>query len=147
MASNTLQAVNFPIQLSFDNGVSWKNLVCLTTYSLPLTSANTETQTFCGVEVGLGIVSTKPTGTAICRTYDALANTEVTYGELAILLTSQTLFQFRVMAPTSGSAGRDIFVSASVYCTDCAINFTAGSLVEFTWTFSSTGTVSVTPTP
>lgn len=141
----SLQSVNYPIELSFDAGVTWKTLVCLTQYNVPTTLSTTETQTFCGIETGVGFQSFKPSGTATCRSFGTLGGTEATYGELLILQNSQTLFLFRVQAPATGSTGRDFYLSGSVYCTDLTLTLNTGAVVEFNWTFSGSGLLDITP--
>lgn len=139
----SLQSTNFPIELSFNGGVSWQILVCLTQYNIPLERAVNQVETFCGTETGLGSLTFNPTGSAVAET--APTSNMVTYNRLLTAMNNSELIQFRVQAPTSGSIGVFFFLSGSCYVTSLTLNFNVGETVGFDWTFSGSGALDITP--
>ena len=61
----TVQGELAPLFISEDSGETWKTLVCLETYKVPLDTTVNEEETNCGVAVGLGAIKFKPSGTAV----------------------------------------------------------------------------------
>lgn len=140
-----LQSIDSPIELSFDAGITWKELVCMSNYTLPTTLSTTVTETFCGPQTGVGSQTFNPTGTAMCQNYGLLTNTQVTYGELLALQTARTQFLYRAQAPGTGSTGRDYYQSGSVYCTSLTLTAQVGSVLNFSFTLSGSGALDITP--
>jgi hypothetical protein len=97
-------SVNIPIQLSFDDGVTWKDLVCLTNYSAPLTNPLNETNTFCGKEIGEGVPALDFTGEGVSKIEEPLVN-QVSQGELEIAMMAGQRPLARTVLPGTGSIG------------------------------------------
>lgn len=128
-----IQASGIPIQFSTDNGVTWKNLICLKNYNVPITRSTTESETFCGKSVGLGALSFNPQGNAVCDTTPA--NDEVTLNQMLIWLNSKTELLFRTQWPeapgSGGSAGDEFFVKGSCYIVSVTLQFATNDVVNF----------------
>jgi hypothetical protein len=140
---NTVQGNLVPIELSFDNGVSWQVLVCLKQWNMPLTRATTVTDTFCGPAVGLGNMAFNPTGEAVCTT-DAAAGSQVTVTRLIAAMKAGETFQFRCYHPGSGSVGSLFYLRGNCKATDINILFPAVDITSFTWTLTGEGTLTTT---
>src|SRR5690348_3129194 len=108
MASTPLQASNYPILLSSDSGVTWKTLVCLKDWHVPVSTATSDTPTMCGTFVGLGDITFNPSGTAILDSTPS--GTQCAYEDLLMWQMNKTLLQFKVADPSSGgSAGATFY--------------------------------------
>jgi hypothetical protein len=139
----TIQASSSPIELSFDNEVSWQVLVCLEAYNVPTELPTTVTDTLtCGQAVGVGNQTFNPTGTAIC-TADAVAGSQVTYNRLLTAQTNAETFKFRVRSPSSGSTGNNFFLKGSCKCTSLDLQFNANDVIKFAWTLTGEGLLDI----
>lgn len=141
-SNSTINAKDMPIELSFDNGSTWKVLVCLKDINIPLQTPVTAEDTYCGKKVGVGLIEFNPSGNAICETNpDA---DEVSADELIELMNAGTSFLWRVQNPLTGSVGRGLYLSGSCKCTQCNITGTANGLVSFAFTFTGEGVLTTT---
>jgi hypothetical protein len=138
-----IQSVNYPIQLSTDGGTTYRSLVCLENYDIPVERSITETETFCGKSVGLGSLSFNPSGSAVCK--NAPDSDEITYKEMVAAEVDGTLVKFKISAPASGTeAGDDFYLAGDCYVTSTTLQFATNELVKFSWTLTGTGTLDVT---
>jgi predicted secreted protein len=142
LTNSTINAKDMPIELSFDNSVTWKTLVCLKNISIPLNTPVTEEETYCGTKVGVGTVKFNPSGEAVCETRPSA--TEVSFDDLLEKMNAGTSFLWRVQNPTSGSVGVGLYLSGSCKCTDLELTGEAGGLVNFTFTLTGEGTLTTT---
>lgn len=142
LTNSTINAKDMPIELSFDNGVTWKILVCLKSISIPLNVPVTEEETYCGPKVGVGAVKFNPSGEAVCETRPAA--TEVSFDDLLEQMNAGTSFLWRVRNPTSGSVGVGLYLSGSCKCTELELTGEAGGLVNFSFTLTGEGTLTTT---
>lgn len=139
-----LQASNYPILLSSDAGTTYKTLVCIKDWHVPVSTATTDTPTMCGTFVGLGDITFNPSGTAILDS--APSGTQVTYEDMLAWQMSKTLLKFKVADPASGgSAGTIFYLNGDCYVTETDVTFNNGTLVEFSWTLKSSGILDNTP--
>jgi hypothetical protein len=139
----TIQSSTSPIELSFDNEVSWQVLVCLEAYNVPTELPTTVTDTLtCGQVVGVGSQTFNPTGTAICRA-DPDAGSQVTYNRLLIAQTNVETIKFRVRNPSSGSTGNNFFLKGSCKVTSLDLQFAPNDVVKFSWTLTGEGTLDI----
>lgn len=136
-ANSSTQSVNMPIQLSFDNGVSWKDLVCLTDYQVPFNSPITATDTFCGKKVGVGNTEFNPSGTAVCE-FIPDAN-EASVAEMQDVQEAKQSILWRVQNPQAGSVGDLFYRSGSAKVSNVTIIGQANNLITFTWTLTGEG--------
>jgi hypothetical protein len=138
----TIQGNTVPIELSFDSGVSWQILVCLTQYNVPTELPVTSTDTFCGPVLGTGTQTFNPTGTAVCK-QDISAGSEVTYLRLLQAQTNAESFLFRVRHAASGSIGSNFFLKGSCKCTSLDLQFNSTDVVQFSWTLTGEGVLDI----
>lgn len=131
--STPVQSSNVPLQLSFDSGVTWKDLVCLKNYSISRTTQTNPEDTFCGRYIGVGITATEIQGAGVCDTNPA--NTQVSISALNAAQASASKILIRANYPTAGSAGGSISNNGSGYVTAAAEQMAVNTLVAFTFTF------------
>jgi hypothetical protein len=128
-----IQASGVPIEFSSDNGVTWKSLVCLKSYNVPLTRSTNESETFCGKSVGLGAESFNPQGNAVCSTTPD--SDEVTLNQMIIWWKNKTELLFRTAYPTAsgaaGSLGDEFFLKGSCYVISANLVFSTNDVVNF----------------
>jgi hypothetical protein len=141
-SNSTINAKDMPIELSFDNGVTWKVLVCLKDINIPLQTPTTAEDTYCGKKVGVGEVEFNPSGNAVCETRPD--SDEVSADDLIEKMKAGTSFLWRVQNPTSGSVGYGLYLSGSCKCTQVNITGTANGLVNFAFTLTGEGTLTTT---
>lgn len=139
----SIQSTNVPLELSFNGGVDWLVLVCLTQYNIPVDKPVNVVETFCGPETGLGSTTFNPTGTAVAK-LDPDTN-QVTLQQMLTTLEAETLIKFRVRYPGTGSIGNAIFMSGDCYVTNIDGQFVAGQTVQFNFTLTGNGKLDTTP--
>lgn len=140
----TAQGELAPLSLSSDGGITWKTLVCLETYKVPLDTTVNEDETNCGVAVGLGAIKFKPTGTAIMEVNPD--STMVTYEDMVKWQTGKTLIMFKTEYPASGGQyGKNIALSGTCYVTATGGTFQTGKVITFDFTLTGTGLVNTNP--
>lgn len=139
-----IQAINVPIQVSADNGVTWETIVCISDHTLPISSAVNKVNTQCGVAVGLGPVEFNPTGSAVSTTDENAG--QVSLKDMAAWLVAQTKLKYRMQTPgTGGSIGSNFYLSGYCLVTDVKIAETVGDVEKFTFTLSGIGIPSLVP--
>jgi len=138
-SNSTINAKDMPIELSFDNGVTWKVLVCLKDVSIPLTTPVTAEDTYCGKKVGVGVIEFNPSGNAVCETRPD--TDEVSHDDLVEQMDNGTAFLWRLQNPTSGSVGYNFYYSGSCKCTNVTFTGTANGLMGFAFTLTGEGTL------
>lgn len=128
-----IQASGIPIEFSSDNGVTWKTLICLKNYNVPITRSTNESETFCGKSVGLGALSFNPQGNAVCDT--APDADELTLYQMLIWITAKTTLLFRTKFPGEsgllGSIGDEFFIKGSCYIVSVNPIFATNDVVNF----------------
>lgn len=130
--STPVQSSNIPLQLSFDSGVTWKDLVCLENYNIErVTQTNTD-DTFCGRFIGIGVIATQISGAAVCDV--SPSGTQVSIKSLNDAQLAGQRIQVRANYPTAGSAGGAISNNGAAYVTAAAEQFAVNNLVKFTFT-------------
>ena len=138
------QAINVPIQVSADGGITWETIVCISEHTLPVASSVNKVNTQCGVAVGLGPVEFNPTGQAVSTTDDNAG--QVTMKDLVAWLVAQTTLKYRMQTPGSGgSIGSNFYLSGKVIVTDVTITETVGDVEKFSFTMSGIGVPSLVP--
>lgn len=142
LSNSTINAKDMPIELSFDNGTTWKVLVCLKDISIPLQAPTTAEDTYCGKKVGVGEIEFNPSGNAVCETRPD--TDEVSADELIEVMKTGTSILWRVQNPTSGSVGQGLYLSGSCKATNVTIAGTANGLVNFSFTLTGEGTLTTT---
>ena len=141
---NTIQGELAPIWLSDDDGVTFKLLVCLETYSVGLDTTVNQTETNCGIATGLGAIKFIPKGSAVLEADPGVD--EVTYEDMLAWQLNKTLLLFKTEYPGSGSQyGKNIALSGQCYVTSTSGTFQVGQVIKFDFTLTGNGTVSNQP--
>lgn len=140
----TVQGELAPLYLSTDDGVTFKTLVCLETYKVDLATTVNETETNCGVAVGLGAIKFTPSGSAVMEA--APDNTMVTYEDMVKWQVDKTLLTFKTEYPGSGAQyGKNIALSGTCYVTSTGGTFQVGQVIKFDFSLTGTGLVNTNP--
>lgn len=141
-----IQASGIPIKFSSDNGVTWKTLICLKNYNVPISRSTNESETFCGKSVGLGSLSFNPQGNAVCDTVPD--SDEVTLNQMLIWIEGKTELLFRTAYPEAsgplGSIGDEFFVKGSCYIVSVNLIFATNDVVNFDFEARGFGTLDIT---
>lgn len=141
---NSVQGELAPLYLSSDGGVTWKALICLETYNIPLATTVNEVETNCGVGVGLGAIKFTPSGSAVMDT--GPSGSQVTYKDMVGWQVNKTLIMFKTEYPLSGGGyGANIALSGTCYVTATDLTSQIANLIKFTFTLTGTGTVNTSP--
>lgn len=135
-------SVNIPIQLSFDNGETWKDLVCLTNYSAPLTNPLNETETFCGKEVGEGIPALDFTGEAVSELEPL--STQVSQGDLELAMIAKERPLARTVSPITGSIGNLMRRESRVVVESVTPKGAANDVYKFDFSLKGVGVPTIT---
>jgi hypothetical protein len=142
MARTTVSSVSVPVQLSFDDGLTWKDLVCLTNYSNPLANSLNAQESFCGVFQGQGVPSMDFSGEAIC---DLTPNpTEVSMQDLDSAMLAQQILLARVVYPGTGSVGTLLYRKSEVVVENVTLKGSTNALLMFDFSLKGQGTPTVT---
>ncbi len=141
MANTPIQSTDSPIEVSADNGVNWKVIICVKGWTVPVQTTTTTTDTQCGRIIGLGVVGFNPTIQAVCSYEQAFI--QASYNDCVIWQNNKTPLLFRVQSPVFGSygLGEAYYLSGSCYVTDTVLTDQVNNPVEFTVTLSGTGTL------
>jgi hypothetical protein len=138
-----IQSVDAPIQLSWDSGVTWKTLVCLTNYSAPLAVPTNETDTFCGKLVGTGNAAMDFSGEAVV---DATPNSnQVSVEDLAAAELAGTVLQARIAVPGTGSVGSQLYFRSDVIVESVTPKGTANDYIKFDFSLKGQGIPVIAP--
>jgi hypothetical protein len=136
---------SIPIQLSSDN-VTYKNLVCLKNYNVPITTSTNESETFCGKSVGVGAISFDPQGNAVVSTNPS--GSELSLNQLLTWQVNKTAIYFKTAYPlssgSSGSLGKDFYIQGQCYVTNINVIFTTNDVVNFDFTLKGFGDIDIT---
>lgn len=133
-----------PLELSFDNGSTWKVLVCPTNWTRNLAATLTETDTItCGTLQGAGTPKFDFSGEAV---------TDIDPGALqcsqedleGVLLTSTPILA-RVRYPSSGSISSLLYLRGSVYVESVGQKNQANDLIKFDFSLKGTGVPTLAP--
>lgn len=140
----TIQGELAPLYLSADGGVTWNVLVCLSTYDIPIDTTVNETETNCGVAVGLGAIKFKPTGTAVCEA--SPISGQVTLVDMQKWQVNKTQLTFKSEYPGSGAQyGKNLAVSGNCFVTSTKLTLQTGQVIKFDFTLTGTGLIDVNP--
>jgi len=139
---NPVQSTLSPFEVSAD-GVTWKQVVCTKSYTLPLQMQSTTEYTQCGPIIGTGPVSHDPTVQAICEIYPTAS--QYTYkNALADEAATNTIY-YRVQYPGTGSIGYAYYICGKAYVTDVQLINQTNSVVNFSFQLKGQGVPSLTP--
>lgn len=143
-----IQAINVPFQLSADGGLTYLTVVCVSEHTLPLTRDTTDTNTQCGVAVGIGPVKFNPTFNAVCNTENNPG--QVSMQQMKKWLIDGTQLKYRVQDPQTstsagGSVGSNAYLSGQCLISAVTETYTVGDVVKYSGTLKGIGVPSYTP--
>jgi hypothetical protein len=141
----TVQSSLVPIQLSSDNGATFKDVVCLTSYDIPLNTPSTSVSTFCGQAVGLGNIAFNPKFSAVC---DSAPDADtVSYKDVLNWQINKTKLRFRVDYPGQGSSneGGVIYLEGDCRVTDTDFKAQVDDVLQFDVTLTGEGELQTAP--
>jgi len=142
--SQYLQSSVLPLELSFDNGSSWKQLVCVTNYNDNMSVGNTETETLnCGTLQGAGSPKFDFSGEAVAD-YNP-ASTLVSRKDLETVMLSLTPILARLQYPGTGSVGWLYYKQGTVLVTAVNGKASPNDLSKFDFTLKGQGTPDIVP--
>jgi len=141
MARTTVSSVQVPVQLSFDEGVTWKDLVCLTNYTNPLANSLNAQESFCGVFQGQGIPGMDFSGEAICDLEPNPA--EVSMQDLDSAMMASQVIRGRVVYPGTGSVGNLLYRHTELVIESVTLKGSTNSLLMFDFSLKGQGTPTV----
>ena len=138
MAQTYLQSSQMPLELSFNGGTIWKQLVCVASLNDNMSVGNTETETLnCGTLQGIGSPKFDFSGEAVADFTPG--STLVSRKDLeTAMLASQTL-KARLQYPGTGSAGATYYKSGDVLVTAVNGKESPNDLIKFDFTIKGVG--------
>lgn len=139
----TLQSKDSPIQLRVKGTSPWKTLVCLENFNVPLATQVTETDTFCGNAVGLGIVKFNPTGSFVFEQFPD--SDQVSYDQMVEWQLARTTLEFLVeYLGSTGSTSTPKFLTGECFVTATEMQGAVNDILKATYTLTGQGVVSTT---
>lgn len=142
LANSTINAKSMPLELSFDDGVTWKMLVCMIDFSNPITTPLEEDQTYCGKKIGQGPIEFTLSGNIVVETRPD--TDEASFDELLEVMNTATSILYRMQNPTSGSVGVGYYLSGSVKVSELTPTGTALGLIKASITLTGEGVLTTT---
>ena len=137
-----IQSVIVAFELSADNGITWKTVVCTASFTVNVQTTSSTTDTQCGRIIGLGPTAASPTVQAVDELYPN--NSQVSYQQCLLWQNANTLLKFRVQSPSSGSVGFGIYITSQCYITDTVLTDTTNDPVKFSVTLLGLGNINTT---
>lgn len=137
-----------PLQLSFDGGVTWKDLVCVTNYNRGLSATLTETDTLnCGTLQGSGSPKFDFSGEAVTDVDPSPTQVSQEDLEAAILTqaTSGTVIWARTRWPSTGSVSSLLYLQGKVKIESVNQKNAPNDYVKFDFSLKGDGIPTLTP--
>lgn len=132
---------------SLDGGTNWKTIVCETDSTINNSSTVTETKTkTCGTKTAVEKNATTVSGNGVAGA--DLASNQASYQDIAILGDSgdKVLFERKNAATGTVSEGEITYTLFEGYFNESTETSAVDDVTKFTWSVTSTGTVTRTPT-
>lgn len=138
----TLQAVDSPIQLRAKGTMPWKTLVCMENYNIPLATNTTETDTFCGTAVGLGLIKFTPSGSFVFEQFPT--DDQVTFDQMLDWQLNRTVLEFKVEYQGSNGSGMGItkYLTGECFVTATEMQGQINDVLKSTYTLTGQGALS-----
>jgi hypothetical protein len=135
---NTIQASLVPLQVSENQGTTWLDVVCVDNFDISFDTQTTETNTFCGIALGVGATKHAVKGTAVCEASPLTG--QATLNKFLNWQQSKERIMYRAEYPgTGGSVGSNFFLSGTAYVTNVDTKFANLDVVKFDFTLSGDG--------
>lgn len=142
---NSVQSSLVPLELSEDNGVTWNQLICMDNYTVTMEAVTTDTNTQCGIAVGLGPIKFGASGSAVCEISPSAG--QVTLNKMLTWLNikEQILFRNQWAQGSTGSHGQTYYISGTCYVIKADVKNTTGDVVKFDFELKGTGLAVINP--
>lgn len=148
MAATEIQGIDliFEVRVSGDSDTTWDRLVCALDDQAEMDNEVSEVDTKCGTFTGVKEMKGSYSGNAVANATPN-AGTEVTYEDVVFWQKNKTLLDFRYYNAANGAIaqGAAVFQTGSGRFTNSVLTGTTGEVVQFSWTFSPTGEIELTP--
>lgn len=141
---NAIQGEAQDIYISFDDGVTFKTLVCLQSGSVDNEVNTTEEETNCGPILSVGDMKASASFDAVCET--APSGSQCTYKDLLTAMNDKTVIVVKYENPvvTGASTGAVYHQTFDAYVTALSNSYGIGNgLVKFSGTIQSTGVIDI----
>src|SRR5687767_11439020 len=137
MAASNLQSNLVPLEISSDDGTTWKTLTCLVSANFSGTTTTTEEETQCGTFTGMGANKWE-------MSFDSVVNltpdsTQVSFEEVLGWWHNQTEVLVRQQYPSSGTPGSNFYMSGGAYFSALGNQVQVGSSMKFSGTLKGNG--------
>lgn len=132
---------------STDGGSNWKTIVCETDSEIDGSSSVTETKTkTCGTKTAVDNDAITVTGNGVAG--GDLASTQASYQDLQILRYNKTkvLFERKNLASGTIAEGEISYALFEGYFSQVGEQSATDDVSKFSWTVTSTGDITLTPT-
>lgn len=133
----------FEVRVSGDSDTSWDRLVCEVDNQAEMDNEVSETDTKCGTFTGVKDMKGSYSGNAVSNA--APTSSEVSYEDVITYQEDKTLLDFRYYNAAFGAiaAGAAVSQSGTGRFTNSVMTSATGEVVQFSWTFSPSGTISL----
>lgn len=131
---------------SLDSGSTWKTIVCETDSQITGSSTVTETKTkTCGTKTAVDNDAMKVTGNGVAGA--DLAGDQASYQDMQILRDAKTRLMFERKNSASGSVaeGELTYTLFEGFFDNVSETSATDDVVKFSWSVTSTGTITLTP--
>lgn len=136
----------FEVRVADGSDTSWDRLVCALDDQAEMDNEVSEVDTKCGTFTGVKEMKGSYSGNAVANAAPN-AGTEVTYENVVGWQSDKTLLDFRYYNAAFGAIaeGAAVYQQGTGRFTNSVLTGSTGEVVQFSWTFSPTGTISLTP--
>lgn len=130
------------MELSSDNGSTYKPVVCILGFTLTKDTQTTTTDTQCGRIIGLGIIASNIAVQAVCQLYPTTS--QVTLKDVDAWQAAQTSLKFRIQYPSTGSIGYGFYYTGLGNITNVSVVDQTNDPIKFNFTFLVQGDLNLT---
>lgn len=135
----TIQASAVSLQISDNQGSTWYDVVCIDNYDIAFDTQTTETNTFCGIALGVGAIKHAVKGTAVCEAVPT--DSQATLNKFLNWQLIKERLMYRAEYPGSGgSIGQNFFMEGFGYITHTDVKFQNLDVVKFDFSISGDAT-------
>lgn len=136
----TIKSKLVPVQISSDEGVTWKDVVCLKSAEHTSSRAKISVVTYCGEDSEYAdTVEFAFSGTAVYNP-DYSDTTQVSYMEMQGWQNAGTKVLARM---THGTAGANLYAEGLCLITDIKVNGDVSDVLQWDFTLTGTGTKTI----
>lgn len=145
--ATTTQGIDvvFEVRVSGDSDTTWLRLVCDLDDQAEMDNEVTEVDTKCGTFTGIKEMKGSYSGNAVSNAEPT--SSEASYQDVVLWQKGKTLLDFRYYNLVAGTVaeGEALFQTGQGRFTNSVLTAATGDLMQFSWTFSPTGEIDLTP--